>query len=45
MTCREGRMGVFEIRYADGQVWVPRGPGLGVELDDEQVADYRQSGG
>ena len=40
-----GDVGRPPIRYADGQVWVPRGPGLGVELDEEQLARYRPPSG
>jgi muconate cycloisomerase len=30
------------VEYRDFQVWVPRGPGLGVRLDEEKVSHYRR---
>ncbi|MGN6674946.1 MAG: enolase C-terminal domain-like protein [Thermomicrobiales bacterium] len=29
------------LAFADGHVAVPHGPGLGVELDEDAVAQYR----
>jgi muconate cycloisomerase len=29
------------FRYEDGALVVPTGPGLGIELDEEKVAKYR----
>jgi muconate cycloisomerase len=31
------------VEYRDFQVWVPRGPGLGVSLDEEKVSHYRRT--
>jgi glucarate dehydratase len=37
------------MKYVDGKIALPKGPGLGVELDraklDEYAALYRQTGG
>jgi muconate cycloisomerase len=30
------------VEYRDFRVWVPRGPGLGVSLDEEKVSHYRR---
>jgi muconate cycloisomerase len=32
------------FRYRDGNLVVPSGPGLGIELDDDKVATYRAEG-
>ena len=29
------------FRYADGQLFVPDGPGLGIEVDEEKISKYR----
>ena len=31
------------VEYRDFRVWVPRGPGLGVSLDEEKVSHYRRT--
>jgi muconate cycloisomerase len=31
------------VEYRDFQVWVPRGPGLGVSLDEDKVNHYRRA--
>jgi muconate cycloisomerase len=31
------------VEFRDCRVWLPRGPGLGVRLDEEKVAYYRRS--
>ena len=31
------------VEYRDFRVWVPRGPGLGVSLDEEKVNHYRRT--
>ena len=31
------------VQYRDSRVWVPRGPGLGVSLDEEKVSHYRRT--
>ncbi|MGH3451330.1 MAG: enolase C-terminal domain-like protein, partial [Haloechinothrix sp.] len=28
------------VRYAAGSLWVPHGPGLGVELDERKLAEF-----
>jgi L-alanine-DL-glutamate epimerase-like enolase superfamily enzyme len=31
------------LRYADGALRVPTGPGIGVELDEDQVARFTRT--
>ena len=31
-----------KLRYVDGKIAVPKGPGLGVELDHDKLAEYAE---
>jgi muconate cycloisomerase len=35
-------MAVEPLRYADGHLYLPDGPGLGVELDPDKIRAFRR---